>query len=64
MRFRTCSALVLLLLLSACATMELSLEEMEDRVLSAGVRERSYHQPVPSSALFIGPGETRWRDEV
>jgi hypothetical protein len=29
-RFRTCSALVLLLLLSACATMEPSLEEMED----------------------------------
>jgi hypothetical protein len=30
MRFRTCSALVLLVLLSACATMEPSFEEMED----------------------------------
>jgi transposase len=36
----------------------------EQGVLSAGVRERPWHQPVPSSALFIGPGETRWRDEV
>ena len=35
-----------------------------NRVLSAGVRERPWRHPVPSSALLIGPGETRWRDEL
>ena len=34
------------------------------RVPSAGVRERPWRPPVPSSAHLSGPGETRWRDEL
>ena len=41
-----------------------ALKVFQERVLSAGVREWPWRHPVPSSALLIGLGETRWRDEL
>jgi menaquinone-dependent protoporphyrinogen oxidase len=38
--------------------------QLVEGVLSAGVRERPWRHPVPSSALLIGPGDTRWSDEL
>jgi len=48
----------------AAPTIASTEERWHYRVLSAGVRERPWRHPVPSSALLIGLGETRWRDEL